>query len=137
MARQFVVQLENHPGEITQLVKAFAARGVQIHHVASAGAGPLQCMFVTTTDDDAAREVLRGIGHDFIEGEPVMVEIPDEPGSLGEVSQKLAEAGVLVTGFIQAGRRPGVIEMAFCVDDEAKAREALGLKVEDCVGCSD
>lgn len=137
MARQFVVQLENHPGELTHLVKAFAARGVQIHHIACVGAGPLQCMFVTTTDDDAAREVLRGIGHDFIEGEPVMVEIPDEPGSLGEVSQKLAEAGVLVTGVIQAGRKPGVIEMAFCVDDEAKAREALGLKIEDCVGCSD
>jgi hypothetical protein len=93
-------------------------------------------MFVTVTDDDAARSVLRGLGHPFIEGEPVMVEIPDAPGSLGEVSQKLADAGVLVTGVIQAGRKPGVIEMAFCVDDEAKAREALGLGIEDCVGCS-
>ena len=43
---------------------------------------------------------------------------------------------VLVTGVMQAGRKPGVIEMAFCVDDEAKAREALGLAIEDCVGCS-
>ena len=137
MARQFVVQLENHPGEITRLVKAFAARGVKIHHIAGVGAGPLQCMFVTTTDNDAAREVLRGIGHDFIEGEPIMVEIPDEPDALDEVRQKLAEAGVLVTGVIQAGRKPGVIEMALCVDDEARAREALGLKIEDCVGCSD
>ena len=136
MARQFVVQLENHPGELAHLVKAFAGRGVKIHHVACVGAGPMQCMFVTFTDDDAARSVLRGLGHPFIEGEPVMVEIPDEPGSLGEVSQKLADAGVLVTGVIQAGRKPGVIEMAFCVDDEAKAREALGLGIEDCVGCS-
>ena len=136
MARQFVVQLENHPGELAQLSRTFAQRGVQIQHVACAGSGPLQCMFVTFTDDDAARSVLRGLGHPFIEGEPVMVEIPDEPGSLGEASQKLADAGVLVTGVIQAGRKPGVIEMAFCVDDEAKAREALGLGIEDCVGCS-
>ena len=137
MARQFVVQLENHPGELARLSRTFAQRGVQIHHAACAGTGPLQCMFVTFTDDDAARSVLKGLGHPFIEGEPIMVEIPDEPGALGEVSQKLAEAGVRVTGMIQAGRKPGLIEMAFCVDDEAKAREALGLHAEDCVGCSD
>ncbi len=137
MARQFVVQLENHPGELAQLSRAFAQRGVQIHHAACAGTGPLQCMFVTFTDDDVARSVLKGLGHPFIEGEPVMVEIPDEPGALGDVSLKLAEAGVRVTGMIQAGRKPGLIEMAFCVDDETKAREALGLHAEDCVGCPD
>jgi hypothetical protein len=136
MARQFVVQLDNHPGELAHLVKVFTSRGVAIHHVACVGTGPLQCMFVTTTDDAAARDVLHGLGHEFIEGEPVMVEIPDQPGSLGEVSAKLAEAGVMVTGMIQAGRKPGLIEMAFCVDDEAKARDALGLHAEDCVGCS-
>ena len=93
MARQFVVQLENHPGELTQCSRAFAPqrhdppRGVRRHR-------PLQCMFLTTTDDDAARDVLQGLGHEFIEGEPVMVEIPDEPGALAWVSGKLAEAGV-------------------------------------------
>jgi hypothetical protein len=136
MARQFVVQLENNPGELTHVVRSFAGRGVKIHHVACVGTGRLQCMFLTTTDDDAARDVLRGLGHEFIEGEPVMVEIPDEPGALAEVSGKLSEAGVQVTGMIQAGTKPGVTEWAFCVDDELKAREALGLKIEDCVGCS-
>jgi hypothetical protein len=136
VARQFVVQLANHPGELAQLCRTFAQRGVQIHHAGCAGTGPLQCLFVTFTDDDAARTVLRGLGHPFIEGEPVMVEIPDEPGSLGAASQKLADAGVLVSGVIEAGRRPGFIEMAFCVDDERKARDAFGLAIEDCVGCS-
>ena len=136
MARQFVVQLDNHPGELAQLSRTFAQRGVQIHHADCAGTGPLQCMFVTFTDDDAARPVLRGLGHEFIEGEPVLVEIPDEPGSLSVVSQQLADAGVMVTGVIQAGSKPGRLEMAFCVDDEHRARLALGLHAEDCVGCS-
>ncbi len=136
MARQFVVQLENHPGELTHIVRAFAARRVAIHHVACVGTGRLQCMFLTTTDDDAARAVLNGLGHEFIEGEPIMVEIADDPGAFADVSGKLAEAGVQVTGVIQAGTRPGVTEWAFCVDDEPKAREALGLRIEDCVGCS-
>jgi hypothetical protein len=137
MARQFVVQLDNHPGELTHLVKAFEARGVKIHHVACVGTGPLSCMFVTTTDDDAAREVLHGLGHEFIEGEPLMVEVPDRPGGFAEISEKLAAAGVHVTGIVQAGCRPGVNEVAFCVDDEPRARAALGLHPENLVGVSD
>lgn len=136
MARQFVVQLDSHPGELAQLYRSFAQRGVQIHHAACAGAGPLQCLFVTFTDEDAARDVLRGLGHDFIEGEPILVEIPDEPGSLAEVNERLAGAGVRVTGMIQAGCKPGRLEVAFCVDDEERARRVLGLEVADCVGCS-
>ena len=137
MARQFVVQLDNHPGELAQLSRTFAPARRPDPPRACAGTGPLQCMFVTFTDDDAARSVLKGLGHQFIEGEPVMVEIPDEPGSLGDVSQKLADAGVHGDGRDQAGtqaRRAPRWRSAWTTS--AKAREALGLHVEDCVGCS-
>ena len=121
MARQFVVQLDNHPGELAQLSRTFAQRGVQIHHAACAGTGPLQCMFVTFTDDDAARSVLKGLGHPFIEGEPVMVEIPDEPGSLGVVSQKLADAGVHGDG-----RDPGRAQAGPARDGVLRGRRVQG-----------
>lgn len=136
MARQFVVQLENRPGELAHLARAFAARGINIHHVACVGAGPLACMFVTTDDDAGARKVLYGLGHEFIEGQPIMVEVADRPGGLAEVSEKLAAAGVNITGVLPVGRLPGVVEMAFCVDDEEKAREALGLQPANLVGVS-
>ncbi len=137
MARQFVVQLENHPGELAHLARAFAARGINIHHVACVGSGPLACMFVTTDDDAGARKVLYGLGHEFIEGRPVMVDVDDRPGGLAEVSEKLAAAGVNVTGMLAVGRRPGVVQMTFCVDDEQKARDALGLRLEHNVGIAD
>ncbi len=136
MVRQFVIQLENHPGELAHLARAFAARGINIHHVACVGAGPLACMFLTTDDDDQAREVLQGLGHQYIEGTPIVVEIGDRPGGLAEVSEKLAAAGVNITGVLPVGRRPGVVEMTFCVDDEEKAREALGLNATEAVGAS-
>lgn len=137
MTRQFVIQLENRPGELAHLARAFAARGINIHHVACAGAGPLACMFVTTDDDTGARKVLHGLGHQFIEGQPVLVEVEDRPGGLAEVSERLASAGVNVTGMLPVGRRPGVVEMTFCVDDEQKAREVLGQHQENLVGVGD
>ena len=137
MTRQFVVQLENRPGELAHLAHAFAARGINIHHVACVGAGPLACMFVTTDDDAGARKVLHGLGHEFIEGQPIMVEVPDRPGGLAEVTDKLAAADVNITGMLPVGRRPGVVEMTFCVDDEEKARRALELHAEQLVGVGD
>jgi hypothetical protein len=134
MARQFVIQLENHPGELAHLAKAFAARGIDLRHIACVGAGPLSCMFVTTSDDDAARHVLHGLGRLFIEGDPVLVEVEDRPGGLAEVTDKLAQAGVNIEGMLTVGRRPGVLEVTFCVDDEVAARAALGIEHGHLVG---
>jgi hypothetical protein len=137
MALQFVIQLDNHPGELAHVTRTLASRGIDIRHVSCVGAGPLACMFLTTGDDDVTRSVLRGLGHPFIEGRAVMVEMPDCPEGLAEVSERLAAAGVRITGMLPVGRKPGVVEMAFSVDDEAKAREALHLTALELVGCSD
>ncbi len=137
MGRQFVIQLENHPGELAHLARSLASRGIDIHQISCVGAGPLACMFITTNNDELTRSVLRGLGHDFIEGRPILVEVPDRPGGLADVTEKLASAGVNVTGVLPVGRRPGFVEMTFCVDDEMKAREALGLTLPEYVGVGD
>ena len=137
MARQFVVQLDNRPGELAHLARALAARGIDIRHIAGAGAGDLGCAFFTTSDDAATREVLHGLGHPYAEGSPVLVEVPDEPGGLAGAAERLAAAGVNVCGTLAVGRRPGVVEMVFCVDDEAKARAALHQMKAEAIGVAD
>ncbi len=136
MPRQFVVQLPNHPGELAHITRALAARGVNIHHVSCAGAGPLACMYLSTDDDDLTRAVLRGIGQPFIEGEPLLVELEDRPGALAEVTTKLAASGVNITGALIVGRREGFVEMTFTVDDEERGHAALGQDHRAYVGVS-
>ncbi len=128
MGRQFVIELENRPGELAHLARALAVRGIDIRHISCVGSGPLAHAFISTSDDAATREVLHGLGHEFIEGSPVVVDVDDRPGGLADVTEKLARAGVNILGALTVGRRPGVVEMAFAVDDEAKARQALGLE---------
>jgi hypothetical protein len=93
-------------------------------------------MFVTTDDPSVTRQVLHGLGHEYIEGEPVLVEVEDRPGGLADVTERLANAGVNVTGVLCVGRRPGFVQMTFCVDDEARAREVLELDASTLVGVS-
>ena len=135
MTRQFVVQLDNRPGELAHLAKALAARGIDIRHIASAGAGPCACAFLTTTDTAATREVLHSLGSLFIEGSPIIVELADRPGAFAEVASTLDAAGVNILGSLIVVRKDGVVEMAFSVDDEEKARAALG--ITDLVGVGD
>jgi hypothetical protein len=127
MVRQFVIQLANHPGELAHLSRALAMRGIDIRHVSCVGSGPLACAFIIPSRDQEMREVLRGLGHSFIEGDAIMVDVADKPGGLADVAEQLAAAGVNILGTLCVGRRPGIVEMAFTVDDEMKARHALGL----------
>lgn len=127
MARQFVIQIENKPGELAHVTRALAARGIDIRNIASVSAGPLASAFITTSDDDATREVLRGLGHPFIEGDMIVADVMDHPGGFADAAEKLAGAGVNILGALVVGRRPGVIEVAFSVDNEAAAQAALGL----------
>jgi hypothetical protein len=125
MGHQFVVQLDNRPGELAHLARALATRGINITQISCAGTGTIACAFMTTTDETETRDVLRGLGHDFVEGATVVVDVVDQPGGLADVAEKLAAAGVNIHGTLCVGRRAGLIEMAFAVDDEAKARAAL------------
>ena len=134
MSRQFVVQLENRPGELAHLARALGARGIDIRHIASVGTGPLGCAFLTTSDDLATREVLRGLGHDFIEGDPVLVDVEDRPGGLADVLEQLGSAHVNILGTMVVGRHPGVLQMILCVDDEGRAHAALGSTIRQGVG---
>jgi hypothetical protein len=70
-------------------------------------------------------EVLHGLGYPYIEGDPLVVDVADSPGGLADVAECLAASGVNILGTIEVGRRPGVVEMAFTVDDEPRARQAL------------
>jgi hypothetical protein len=123
--RHYVVQLQNHPGELAYLCRALAARGIDIQQISCAGTGPLACAFMTTAEDEATHDVLRGLGRDFLEGDTIVVDVLDRPGGLADVTERLAAAGVNVLGTLFVGRREGIVEVAFAVDDAEKAKAAL------------
>lgn len=137
MARQFVVQLENKPGELAHLARALATRGIDIKHIGAVGAGDLGAAFITTADAAATREVLHGLGHAFVEGAPLLIEVDDKPGGIADATDRLAAAGVNLCGTLMVGHKPGKVDMIFCVDDEAKAHAALHDEEIENVGVSD
>ena len=129
MGQPFVIQLENRPGELAHVTRALAMRGINIQSIAGSGAGTRMCAMLTTDDDEMTRDVLHSMGIPFVEGDTLCVEVEDRPGGIAELTEKLSAASVNITGILVVGRRNSLIQIAFTVDDEARAREVLGLPV--------
>jgi hypothetical protein len=127
MSTQFIVQMENRPGAIANLARAFASAGVNIREIGGGGGGggDVGYAVVTADDDEGARAVLRAGGFVFREGDALIVEVPDHPGGLAEIAGKLEAAGVNIQAILFLGRREGAVETAITVDDVEKARAAL------------
>jgi hypothetical protein len=117
----------NRPGALATISRALAERGVSIREISGGGAGDHAYAVVTTDDDAATRAVLRSFGYPFVAGEALVVEIDDQPGGFAVTTEKLAAAGVNINGVLFLGRREGIVETAFTVDDVGRARTALGL----------
>jgi hypothetical protein len=127
MSQPFMIQLENRPGELAHVTRALAMRGINIQTIAGSGAGNKMCAMLTTDDDTMTREVLHSMGIPFVEGDSLFVEVADRPGGIAELTEKLSAAGVNITAILMVGRRASSMQMALKVDDEARAREVLGL----------
>ncbi len=126
MGEHFVIQLPNHPGELAHLARALAARGINIVHVAAGGSGAQGFAYLETDRFDDTREVLSGMGYDYLAGHTIVVECRDEPGAIADLAEDLAAAGVNIEGVMTAGHAAGKVDIAITVDDVEKARSVLG-----------
>jgi hypothetical protein len=128
MGQPFVVQLPNRPGELSHLARALCARGVNIVQIQQSTAGDLACALIyTDCCDDDTTDVLNSMGYQFVAGSSVTVNIEDTPCALGDVTDKLAHAGINIKSCCVIDRRDGQAEWSLAVDNEELAREILGL----------
>jgi hypothetical protein len=125
MPRQFVVQVDNKPGEMARLAEQMAAAGVDLRAIGGGGLGDYGHFIMTTADDDTARTVLEDGDWVFYEGESLLAEVDDRPGGMARIARELSDAGVNVLGHLFIGRWSDRATFAFVVDDPEKARPIL------------
>jgi hypothetical protein len=125
MPKQFVIQVQNKPGEMARLAEQLAARGVDLRAIGGGGLGETGHFIMTTADDDTARDVLEKGGWTFLEGESLLAEVDDRPGGMARLARELSDAGINVLGHLFIGRWSDRATFAFIVDDPDKARPIL------------
>lgn len=97
MATDFTVILENRPGTIAELGEAAGRAGVNLQGICGFPCEGRGVLHVVVDDADAARTAFTEAGLEHRDERPVvMVDIANEPGALGRVSRRIADAGANV-----------------------------------------
>jgi hypothetical protein len=119
MGRDLTARLEaDRPGELAKVVETLSRSGVNIEGLTEVDG----VVHVLARDPSAARSALRAGGY-TIEGEleVLVLPMPDRPGELSMLMQRLAEAGVNLR-FVYLATETRVV---VGVDDISRARAAI------------
>jgi hypothetical protein len=125
MAKQFTVRLKNEAGALARLAGRLGEHGIDIRNISAGAVGSYGCAVLSTSNDSAAVEVLRKARYKFVEGEVINVGVEDRPGALAQLTKRLADAGINISGVYTLGRHQGKAELAITVDSVDKARRIL------------
>jgi hypothetical protein len=119
VGRNLTIRLtKDRPGELSGVVQALSRAGVNIEGLAEVEG----VVHVLARDPNAARTALRSGGY-TIEGEVevLILPMPDRPGELSMIMQRLADASVNVR-FVYLATETRVV---VGVDDITRARKVL------------
>jgi hypothetical protein len=125
MATDLTISVEDQPGELARIGEALGGAGINIEALCGFGLEGSGIIHVCVEDGAAARQALDGAGLK-VEGEAdaILTEpMPgsDEPGTMGVMARKIADAGINVKVLYLATRSRGVI----VTDDNARAMSLM------------
>ncbi len=119
--KEFRFTLPNQPGTLARTAAAFGEAEVNIEGIVGMPGGRRVSLVVD--DEGKARAVLRELGLAFEEMEAWLLDLPNRPGELEKLLERLAAAGVNLDSIYPAVEPNTVILTADSLD---KARKILG-----------
>lgn len=124
--KQITVFLENVPGRLATLCNTLEERGVNLQAMTTSEASEYGVVRMIVDDVDAATDALRQVDLPFSTVDVLGVEVSDEPGALGKVALRLAEAGLNVDyAYVTVASQSGKALCVFKVADPHKAETLL------------
>jgi hypothetical protein len=119
MRKDFVLIPDDQPGVIARLGEAAGAAGINIEGISAFTGQGKGVVHVLVPDAELALKALSGAGLD-VRGarDVIVVDIPDEPGALGELTRRLADENINVEqAYLATNNRLVVV-----VDDIERGR---------------
>ncbi|WP_203337569.1 hypothetical protein [Nocardioides limicola] len=123
MPTNVTVTLDDHPGELARLGRVLGAAGVNLGGLCAVTSGGGKAEVHVLVDALApAMAALEGAGIEIVgEQEVVVLPLDDSPGAVGEVAQRVGDAGVNISlAYLATNTR-----LVLATDDFAGALAAL------------
>ncbi|MBT8213360.1 MAG: ACT domain-containing protein [Acidimicrobiia bacterium] len=123
--REFTVTMNNRPGQLATLARRLADAGVNIDALA-ASTGEHEALVRFVPDDEATtRTVLKTAGVSFEERPVLDTVLPNRPGALADVAERLASSGVNIDAMYLMNTSSEGLHFAIAVNDPDGAASTL------------
>ncbi len=125
-AKQISAWVEDRPGVLGEVADALGEKGVSIRAFMATTLDARGFIRVVVDRPAAAKRILTRHGWKITEEEVVEVTMPDRPGALGKVADRLAGAGVNVHyAYVGTARSASKVNLYLSVSDVKTALRAL------------
>ncbi len=126
----FTVEMEDRPGQLARLCEAMAANNVNLV-LSAMGRGDEGTVAFVADDEAAAQAALTDAGLGYTMRPALTIRMENQPGAGAAAFRKLADAGINTSLLLPIRVSEELFFAVICVDDEEKARHALGDQVVD------
>jgi hypothetical protein len=124
--KQISIFVENKPGKLAELTQFMAKHEINLRALSLADTQDFGILRIITGRPERADEILQEAGYITKLNNVLAVALPDKPGALADILQRLADAQVNVEyTYAFTSFKPGAAYMIFRVDDRHKAEEVL------------
>ncbi len=126
LVREITARLENKPGRLAKICSALAREKVDLVAISVMETEGPSVLRLVTTDPDAARRVLTGLGTESTLAEVLAIQIDNRAGALAGVLEKLAEEHINIDyAYVSSASAQGRVLGILHVANQKRAREVL------------
>lgn len=118
---EFIVHVENRPGRLAAITDMLGSAGVNIEALAAYGHDGEGVLRLIVDDAVTTRRVLSEAGMRVEEHTVLTAFMSHEPGSLANITRRLAEAQINIDALYVLSTSADGIEVAIAVDGPASA----------------
>ena len=124
--RQVTAWADSLPGVIGRIGKAFGEAKINITAYTAYGTGGESPIRMQVSNPAKAKKILQDMGFRVTEEEVIRITIPDKPGALGDVGDRLGKARVNVDySYASLGKGGKKVDVVIGASDLAGAAKAL------------
>ncbi len=124
--KQVTVFLENKPGRLAQVLSVLAHGKINLVALSVMDRHEHGVLRLVTEDEAATAHALQAMNAHFTESDVLAVELKNQPGSLANICERLAEEHISIDyAYCSSGGRNGKVFGIFKVSNLEKAQRVL------------
>ena len=121
MGKQLIITVNNEVGALAEVSSVLAGAGINVIAVCAYAVENKGVIMFVSEDNARAEQLLKAKKYDVREEEVIMLSLPNKPGSLQAVTEKIADASIDLTLLYGSVAEKGKLSRLVMISEDNNA----------------